>query len=246
MSSETGHCVNQSNFGRLVDFCVSKGGAYQPTLIVITLPKIQAKKITIDTSMDAFLDKAAIWGDAVNIREAAYAPVNTLMRQVRSAVDVSDVLDEFKKDVHGVVNEILGVRATPKMKMMPENPSVPTDESIKQISAAQTGFDNKLGNVKKLVAMLKVQTNYAPNENDIKLATLQALVTDIVNKNDKVGETAPPMLYGRDDRDKELYAANDGAFDLASKIKKYFKAAFGPSSNEYKHIAKLKFVKLAK
>jgi hypothetical protein len=246
MSTETGHYVNQSNFTLIVNYCESKAGAFNPALVLITLVKLLAKKITIKDAMTLFGKKAAEWGKKVNDRDEAYKPVNKLMTRVRNAVEVSDVTDDLKKDVHGIVNEILGVRESPKLKMTPEDPTVPTDESIKQISAAQTGFDNKLGNVIKLKNVLELETNYAPNEDEIKVTAIDALITDLTDKNDAVSAATPPMKYAMEGRNKELYDSVSGGNELASKIKKYFKAAYGSNSVDYHFVAKLKFVKLGK
>lgn len=246
MANETGHCVNEAHFCTTVDFCVAKDTAYNPALDVIKLVNLQAKKVSIKAAMKDHGEKSAAWGRCVNEREAVYEPVNKLMTRVRNAVNVSDVTQQLKDDVHGIVNEILGVRATPKMVMTPEDPSIPTDKSIEQISAAQTGFDNKLGNVTRLYNVLNIEPKYIPNEDELKTTTLADLITKMTDKNAAVSTALAPMKYAMDARNKELYEKDKGGNELISKVRAYFKAAYGSNSPDYHHLTKLKVVNLGK
>ncbi len=246
MANETGHCVNEAHFCTTVDYCVAKDTAYNPALDVIKLVNLQAKKGSIRGAMKEHGLKAAAWGRCVNEREAVYEPVNKLMTRIRNAVIVSEVTQQLKDDVHGIVNEILGVRKSPKMEMTPEDPSIPTDKSIKQISAAQTGYDNKLGNVTRLYNVLSIEPKYIPNEDDIKVTAIADLISNMTDKNAAVSTALAPMKYAMDARNKELYEKDKGGNELISKVRTYFKAAYGSNCPEYHHLAKLKVVKLAK
>jgi len=243
--SETGHYVNNANFKKVVKYCEAKGTSYTPANTKISLANLQTKVTNSENALSDFSKKGAVWGKAVNEREAAYEPVNKLMTRVRNAAKTSEnVTEGFIKDVHGLVNVILGVRATPKMKTTPEDPNVPTDDSIVQISAAQTGYNHKYGNIETLVNTLTAEPNYSPNEADLKATALAALLTDLNSKNEAVIEKAPIMMLARDKRDKELYDVNEGTNKLAALVKDYFKAAYGSNSPEYHHLGKLKFVNM--
>ena len=145
--SETGHAVNAANFKRLVYYCQEQGARYNPPDASISLVNLQLVAGKIETAMEDFNIKKAPWMQAVNEREDAIGKVNKYVTKVKNLVEVCDVTQQFKDDVKGLVREIQGVRATPKIKTVAGDPNTPTDNSIVQISASQQGVDNKISNI---------------------------------------------------------------------------------------------------
>ena len=89
-------------------------------------------------------------------------------------------------------------------------------------------FDNRIGNMYKLIQLLASQTGYTPNETDLKVTTLT------------------PLSNARIARNTLLYATWTGLVDLAGEVKSYVKSVFGGTSPQYKQVSGLKFTKVGK
>jgi len=84
-----------------------------------------------------------------------------------------------------------------------------------------------------------------PNEPDLTVASLKLWLKDLQTKNDAVATTIADLDTARIVRDEEMYTGFHPGNDLAGKVKKYFKAAFGGDSPRYHHITRYKFRNLA-
>lgn len=244
--SETGHAVNAANFTRMIAYAENAGAKYNPPNDAISVVNLKIKDQKQIAAIKLFHEKAAIWMQDVNAREAAMEPVNKLMTRVKNLVNACNVLPQFINDVSGLVKKIQGVRATPKIKTEVGDVKSPTEETIIQISASQQGIDNKIDNLDKLLELLKAEPNYLPNEADLRITAIETLINDAKAKNKAVGLSAPPLESARNDRNNELYGKIHGGLDLANVVKSYFKAIFGGNSVEYHNIAKLEFKRLVK
>jgi hypothetical protein len=244
--SETGHAVNAGNFSRLVFYAEEAGTKYNPPDQAISIVSLKNKDQKQLTAISDFHVGASPWIKAVNEREQAMKPVNKLMTKVKNLVSVCNVNEQFIKDVTSFVKKIQGVRATPKIKTEPSDPNSPTDESIKQISASQLGIDQKMDHIKGLVELLKVEPNYTPNETELTIGAIETVLNDLRAKNDAVSAAKPVLEFARINRNKEMYTDPGNGADLATKVKKYFKAVYGADSEEYHKVAKLKFRNMVK
>jgi hypothetical protein len=237
--SQTGHDQNCAKFGKVYFFVKSKTD-FTPPDISLTEPKVLNKWNEMKQAIDEHNNEAAKWGGLVNIRGDAMKLVNPFMTQVKNTVLACPVSESFKKDVTAKVKKIQGVRATPKIKVVPGT-EVPTDESIKQISAAQTGIDDKLAFIAELILMLKNEPLYTPAIDAHKVAELTTWLAGLNGKNDAVNEQFAVTDNKRLGRNKSLYDAHTGGNETASKIKKAFKSQYGGNSPEYHQISKIKF-----
>ena len=244
--SETGHAVNAANFSRIIQYCVAMGAEYTPPDAAISVANLQIAETAIKESLANYNLKAVPWMQAVNAREAAIAPLSALLTKVKNLVNACDVSQEYKDDVKSIVKEIQGVRAKAKIVTEPGDNKAPTDATVKNISAAQTGYDNRVQNFDKLIQLLKIETGYAPNENELKVTSLNTLLTDLNDKNAKVAQYLPPLENARITRNKAMYGKFKAGNELASKVKSYMKAKFGGNSKEYHNVAKWEFKNLDK
>lgn len=109
------------------------------------------------------------------------------------------------------------------------------------LSASQMSYDNRLDNFDKLIKLLSSVEEYAPNEADLKVASLSALYADLMLKNMTVISAANPLSNARILRDEVLYKKGTGLVDIALDVKAYVKSVYGASSPKYKQVSKLTF-----
>jgi len=244
--SETGYSVFMTNMEKLWQSTVGFGTSYQPGNTDLLPAAIKVELDAERALLKKLNEKSAPWIIAVNEREEEIEVLSTLCRRVWEFTVSSKASANFANDVKSHVKKITGARSTPKIVMTQDDPPVPTEESVKQISASQMGIDNRLNQFDALIQLLKLETAYAPNEADLKTTALEAKHTAITNKNSAVIAASPEVDTARNNlKDKMYFAAGNGA-ELSGKVKQYLRSAFGPSSWQYKQISGLKLTKPSK
>ena len=239
---EIGHFVNHNNLYKMGSFVLGYGANYQPSNSDLLHDNIIAQ---FDKETDAFKlinVKAAPVLTNVNIRGIALAPLDKLLTRVFNSLASTKASPDIIADVRSRINKMKGIRATPKIEMTPEDPNTPTDETIKQISAAQTGIDHIIDNFDALIQILILETLYAPVEPELKTDGLTDVLNDIIAKNKAVIDVFPDLDNARIARDKLMYEAG-GSKELADKVKKYVRSVFGGDSKQYHQVGGLEFTK---
>lgn len=242
-TSETGHAKNVANFETLISFCTGYGTQYNPSKANILLTALGTKLTASQGALTSVNTLLPPWQNGVNDREILFDPFSKLVTKILNAVEASDVKPEFIKDVKTITRKLTGKRATPKKK---DDPATPEDESAKSISASQMSFDQRIENFDKLIDLLASNSAYAPNETDVKVATLTTLKGTMSTSNTAVKNAYTPLSNARIERNKILYDKVDGLVKVAGDVKKYIKSVFGGTSSQYKQVSKLKFAKVGK
>jgi len=175
---------------------------------------------------------------AINERQTAYDELPSLVRRSRNMLKASGASKETLADAETHVRKLTGARKSPKIK---DDPNTPANEASKQNSASQMSFDNQLGNFGAYVSILANVPSYAPNENDLKLTSLQAAHANLESRNNAVSATFVPLTQARGLRDGPLYLNEDSVVNRAQLAKAYVSAALGTDSQLYKQIKGLSF-----
>ena len=237
---ETGHAKNVANFEIEISYCNGYGAAYNPTKPSITIASLNTLLTGAQGSLASLNSILPPWINAVNARQLAFDPLSKLVTRVIAALDASDVDELIVNDAKTIARKIQGRRAEPAQ---PDNPETPEDESLESISASQMSFDSRIENFDSLIQLLAAQANYIPNEIDLTVAALTALLADFRQKNTDVINAFTPVSNARIARDNILYAEDSGLFDIAAEVKNYVKSVYGATAAEFKQISSLKFTK---
>ena len=241
---ETGHAKNVANFQDLISFVTGYGAAYNPAKPTITLASLGSKNTASVAALAAVNVAHADWVTAVNARDAVFAPFSKFVTRVVNAVEASAVPPEVIADVRTIARKLQGVRATPKLPTILDDPSTPEDESQKSISSSQLSFDNRIENFDKLIQLLAAQAGYTPNEGDLKVVGLTALHGSMVTLNLAVVDAYTALSNARIARNEELYDFIIGLVTVAAEVKSYVSSLFGATSPEFQQIRGLKFTRV--
>ncbi len=125
----------------------------------------------------------------------------------------------------------------------PADPNTPAPTTI---SASQQSYDQQIQHLAGLISVLQSEPSYAPNENELKVATLTAKQAELLTKNNAVATAYTGVSNSRIARDKTLYKLDTGLTDTAAEVKKYVKAIFGASSPEFAQVKGIQFKKVPK
>lgn len=236
---ETGHAKNVANFEDLISFCTAYGASYNPSKTSIKLvalnalhseAKIKIAKVT--TAKNAF-------DNATGIRQTKFGPLKPLATKVINALSVTDALDTVIKDAKTINRKLQGSRSSSSSTLTNNESS--NETSTNTISTSQQSYDRLVDSFSKLIDLVKAETNYTPNENDLKIAALNTMLNDLQNANSNVISKYTNYSNARIERNDTLYRTANNLVDTAFDVKKYIKSVYGATSSQYKQISSITF-----
>ena len=233
---ESGHPKNVANLGKLIEFVDAYGATYNPSRTALTVASLKVLETASYAAIDAVTDRLADYEDAINRRQAVFADLRKRATRIMAALKASGTTEALYDDARGFNRKIQGQRAIKP----PTNPD-PNAPAPNTVSVSQQSFDQLIQHLKGLIAILKTEPNYAPNENDLKVANLDSYVADMLDKNNKVAIAGPAISNARIDRDKVLYKKETGLYDIAMAVKLYVRSVYGTTSPEYAQVKSLSF-----
>ena len=248
--SETCHAKNVANFEDLISFCTGYGTTYNPVNVNIKLPGLNAKHTAALAAIQAVKTTKTAFDNATNAREIIFASLKKLSTRIVNALEATTAAKQTVDDAKTVNRKIQGKRANGKLTKadagLIENPEQPTEPVDKTISVSQQSYDALIDNFAKLIQTVTAEPLYLPNETDLKIATLNTLLTNLKTANTGVISATTAYSNGRISRDTILYAPTTGLVDMALEVKKYVKSLFGATSPQYKQVSGLQFKKYGK
>ena len=240
-TSETGHPINVANFEVIITDVTSYGATYNPSKASLKIPALTALLTASKSAVNAVSAAEPAYKLATDARDAAFKPLSPLITKVINALKATDTTAQVDETAQTLVRKLQGRRATPKKTDEEKKVAADAGKEIVEISSSQMSFDSRIDNFDKLIKLLTSVTLYAPNEAELKVAALTAVLTDLKAKNTAVITAEVPLNNARIARNDVLYKTNTGLVDIALDVKTYIKSVFGATSPQYKKISKIKF-----
>ena len=235
---ETGHAKNVANFQDIIAFCTGYGATYNPTKNALKLPQLITLNTSANNALADVVTKNTAYNNAVNARISSFDGLRILCTRIISALQTTDATPEKIADAKSFNRKIQGQRSTKITTPIDENTPAPTT-----ISSSHQSYDQLIQHFAGLISILQSEPSYAPNENDLKIATLTAKQADMTTKNTALATAYTAVSNSRIARDKILYKDITGLVPIATDVKKYIKAVFGASSAEYRQVKSIEFTK---
>ena len=243
-TSETGHAKNVANFENLISFCVGYGATYNPSKNSLKVPQLQTQLASVKANITAVINSSVAFNNSVNARMIAFNGLKKLSTRLINALDVTSASDELVKDAKTVNAKIHGSKLTKAdagITTTAVDPNTPVVATPKTISASQQSYDSLIEHFAKLIAILSTEPTYAPNETDLKIVTLNTLLTSLRNANTAVINAYTTVSNSRIARDQSLYNPVNGLCETAKEVKQYIKSLFGATSPQYKQVSGIEF-----
>lgn len=237
-TSETGHAKNVANFQTLISFATGYGLTYNPSKNALKLPQLTALATASQASLADVITKNTTYNNKVNERLSAFENLKPLATRLINAIQITDASTEKVANAKSLNKKMQGSRA--KAIVAPTNPNTPAPTTI---STSQQSYDQQIQHFAGIIAVLQTEPSYAPNENDLKIATLTTKQVDLTAKNSAVTTAYTNVSNSRIARDKTLYSTEGSIFEVASDVKKYIKSLYGASSPEFAQVKGLEFKK---
>lgn len=246
-TSETGHAINVANLEDLISFATGYTTKYNPSRTTLKIPALQILLTTAQGSITVVTMTENAFDKTTNARKDAFKSLKPFVTKIINALDATDATPNTIADAKRINKKIQG---TKEKTILPDPTPTAADAvpaaAAKHISSSQQSYDRLVDHFSKLVDLLQNEPAYAPNEVELKVVTLQALLTTLKNTNTAVIKANVPYSNARANRDVVLYATSTGLLDTVIDVKKYVKSVYGASSPQYKQVAGLKFTRIRK
>ena len=96
--NETGHAINVDNFYELIQFVITYGVTYSPTMDALKLPQLNEKYTEAGEALQLVTNRATAYNNTVNDRVETFAPSRKLATRVINLLEVSGASPEVIKD----------------------------------------------------------------------------------------------------------------------------------------------------
>jgi len=238
---ETGHAKNVANFDELISFVTGYGVIYNPSNPSIKLKALETVASHAKDAVNLVNGALPAYKNAVSQRIEAFAPLSKLITRVLNSVIATDTSPQVIENVKSFTRKIQGRRAVAKKTEEKLLSLASKGIETKNISASQMSYDNRIDSFDKLIKFLISIPQYKPNEEDLKITSLTALLNNLQLKNTAVLSANTPLSNARITRNEILYQEKTGLVNIANETKAYVKSLFGVKSPQYSQISKLQF-----
>lgn len=172
---------------------------------------------------------------AVAARQVAYRGTSTSIEKVLSPLKGAVDAQYGKKspESQSLSSAIKSMRST-KLVKLPADPTKETQE--KTVSQSERSYGSIIQSFSNIISSLQQFNGFNPSNNNLKIATLQATVTQINTLNNTVAQRIQALKTNQTTRNT-LYL---DLKDRTQRIKSYVKAQYGNNSTEFNLIKGLK------
>jgi hypothetical protein len=228
-TSETGHAVNIANFKKIIKRCEQFGTNYNPPNPDITIANMTVKWTEADTAHSNYLIKLEDTKIPINNREILFERLDKTIVRTLNLYECTKASKQTKKDAKGLVKKITGSNV--KIPRLENNLPDP-----KYVSNSQQSYVKKVDNFEQLWDLYKTDTNYAPNETVLTIASLESLLNNLKTANNEIGLLITHEIKYRTIRNHSLYDIETGVIDISLACKKYVRSLYGAKSPEAKSV----------
>ncbi|KQK24937.1 hypothetical protein AR438_13490 [Chryseobacterium aquaticum] len=235
--SETGHAKNVANFQSLISFCSGFGAIYNPSKESLKIPQLQSLLQSAQDKMNSTITHRTLFTNATNSRRNAFADLKPLSTKITNAFAVSGVEQLGISNMKSMNKKLQGT--TSRKASATAEDSQP--DTGKTISTSQQSYDKMVEHFSSIIEILIQNPAYNPNENDLKVTSLQDKLSDMQTKNSELIDAYTQYSNAMLERNQVLYNPLSGLVQTSKEIKQYVKSIFGASSPQFKQINGIEF-----
>lgn len=234
--SETGHAKNVANFQSLISFCTGFGEVYNPSKESLKIPQLQILLQQAQEKMNSTITQKTSFDNATNSRRNSFSDLKPLSTKISNAFSVSGAEQLGINNLKSMNKKLQGTTA----KKAPTSEDSQPD-TAKTISTSQQSYDKMVEHFSSIIEILVQSPSYNPNENDLKVTSLQNKLSDMQTKNQELIDSYTQYSNAMLERNQFLYNPLSGLVQTSKEIKQYVKSIFGASSPQYKQINGIEF-----
>jgi hypothetical protein len=241
-TSETGHAKNVANFEDLISFCSAYGATYNPSKESLSVVKLKELQTQAKAILQQIKTTKTSFDNATNARQIAFKDLKPLATKIVNALSVSGATNLVVANATTVNRKIQGTKANSSTKIPKGAGTLPSGElEGASISTSQQSYDSLIDHFTKIIETVSQESNYKPNETDLKTTTLQTKLNNLKTTNTDLINGYTNWSNTRIQRDSTLYNPLSGLVQTALDVKKYVKSVFGATSPQFKQVSGLEF-----
>lgn len=234
---KTGSVKTVAAFGKLVGICNDLGANYKPSKASIQLTALTTLLDQAQQSVTAVNVARTALVLAVNARREAFAGIDKLAARVTRAVAASENSPENVSDVKILKRKLAPKRKTAAAGILNVDKQGSTTEIISR-SSSRLDFDGKADTFARIVQIVQRMPSYNPNEADLKVTTLTAVLTDLQAKSLAIAKAENALANARIARNKVLFGKG-GVHENGLAVKEYIRSIFGVRSEPARELGKI-------
>lgn len=232
-TSEVGHVKNVANLGTGIQILQEMGAMYNPSNTNIQLTNLISFKVAIEGTISQINSKIPSYRNAVANREVA---IEKLGKTSTKVLNFSKSLNITATDKENILSQVKKIRGHAKIKAV--NPE--TSEAS-GISTSQMSYDSRIANLSLLINFVASHPEYQPNENEIKIASLQTYQQELSTLSSFVNAAGNELITARLNRNNAMYLTDNNILKSMNETKAYLRSLGQEAKPYYKAFVKLKF-----
>jgi hypothetical protein len=208
---------------------------YAPPRTQETVASMNTLISNIVTSNNSLATLKQQFTTAVSARQNAYrgtsASLEKLLSPIKGAVEAQYGKTSIESKSIGSL--ISGMRAS-KLIRLPADPTKATEEQT--ISQSERSYGSIIQSFNNIVSGLQQFAGYNPSNVNLRIASLQAVATNITTLNNTVAQRLQAIKASQTTRNTQYTDLKD----RVQRIKSYVKAQYGMASTEYNMVKGIK------
>jgi hypothetical protein len=236
--SESGHAKNVANFKELITVLNSFGGQYNPTVEDLKAESLLKQASKAEDVLNKLKELGVAAKQATSKLKESFQTLNTLTSQALGFLISTRASASTIESARTVQRLITGANA--KKRKTEEFIGI-SEEDKGSRSKSRQSYDSRLDNFEKLVVLLSNTIEYAPNEEALKVETLQKKALEMKNAVEESDKRSVEYTNMMHERNELIYNKDVGLVATALRVRSYIKAVFGGAkSKQYQMVCKVK------
>ena len=209
-------------------------GRWNPSNTRLVLTALEAKLDGGYPIAEDVLEKFAANQIVVNNRQDSYAKIEPFAKSARRYLRSCGATEAEIEDGNRYINALLGqVKKKPKVIGNTEGNAAQATETH---AKAQLSYDAQYANLQAFRAFAANVTAWQPNEDNLKLTAIDALIDECGGGNNAVSAGFVPLSTAWNTRDEKLYTDDDSVLEDFRLAKDYYKVLYEPKDPQYKTV----------
>jgi hypothetical protein len=231
---------NVQAFGKLTGICTGYGGRYNPGQQNLQLSSMLTLLSKARQVMDEINAAQTEYDNVTNSRELAFIGVRKLSTRVISVLQSCGAHKLTIEDARVRIRKLWGVRTADRSPLPSEKDGQPI---VKSRTARGLDYGTLAEHIAKLLETVSAEANYQPNEPELTVEGLGNTLATLRSLNEAVIQSTVRLSNVRKKRNALLHESEVNVCRTALAAKFYIKAAFGPDSEQYNEVTRLRFTK---
>ncbi|WP_010134371.1 hypothetical protein [Ochrovirga pacifica] len=228
---ETGNAINVANFQKLIQQ-ISTYPEYNPSVNNLQLTNLDTLYTKANNCINQTIQSKTDNKNAIHQRRLNFQNLKKLCTRISNYLGILELSNGALDQAKSINRSIQGNKR--KRQTTPQN-------TTKTISTSRQSFTQLTENFTRLIEFVSTIPSYNPNTEDLKIASLNNYKQTLINSTITVDQTEAILNIKLIERNNVLYAPKTGLYTIAQNVKKYIKSLYGPTSEEYTKIARIKF-----